>query len=139
VPTIVQWPRRVKPGKVDSPVQIIDWMPTFCSPAGYRGGADWKWDGIDVTTLLVDQTELAQRPIYTVAPGWRSRSLRLGNWKLIVQGDGDARKIELYDLSQDPGETTNQAQQQADRVQQLLRVLDDVAARDRDAVADASR
>ncbi len=139
VPTIVQWPRRVKPGKVDSPVQIIDWMPTFCALAGYGGGADLKWDGIDITTLLVDQTELAPRPIYTVAPGWRSRSVRLRNWKLIVQGDGDARKIELYDLSQDPGETTNQAQQQADRVQQLLRVLDDVAARDRDAVADASR
>jgi len=139
VPTIVQWPRRVKPGKVDSPVQIIDWMPTFCALAGYGGGADLKWDGIDITALLFDQTELAPRPIYTVAPGWRSRSVRLGNWKLIVLGDGDARKIELYDLSQDPGETTDQSQQQADRVQQLLRVLDDVAARDRDAVADASR
>lgn len=36
----------------------------------------------------------------------------------------------------DPGETNNQADQFPDRVQQLLSKLDEVAARDRDAVAE---
>ncbi len=136
VPTIVQWPGRVKPGKVNSPVQIIDWMPTFCSLAGYRPSRDLKWDGANITTLLIDQAELPERPIYTVAPRWRSRSLRLGQWKLIVHGTGDSQKVELFNLGQDPSETTNQAEQQVDRVQQLLRMLDDVGTDDRDAIAE---
>lgn len=137
VPTIVQWPGRIKPGKVDSPVQIIDWMPTFCSLAGYRSSQDLKWDGANIAPLLFEQTELPERPLYAVAPGWRASSLRLGDWKLLVRGKGDARKVELFNLAQDPGETKNQAEQQPDRVKQLLRMLDKVAAADRDAVAEA--
>ncbi len=134
VPTVVSWPRRVKPGKVDVPVQITDWMPTLCSLAGHRPAHDLKWDGMNIASLLTGQNEFPERPLYAVAPGWRSRSLRLGNWKLIVQGEGDSRKVELFDLTQDPGETTNQAAQQAERVRRLLRLLDEVSARDRDAV-----
>ena len=53
VPTVVSWPGRVEAGKVAAPVQITDWMPTFCSLGrlsaaarsemgrrGYRRGAD---------------------------------------------------------------------------------------------------
>ncbi len=134
VPAVVSWPGRVKPGKVDVPVQITDWMPTLCSLAGYRPEQDLKWDGVNIAALLTDRAELAQRPLYAVAPGWRSRSLRLGDWKLIVHGDGDKRKVELYDLTQDPAETENRAEQEPDRVQKLLRLLDECAAADRDAV-----
>ena len=136
VPTVVSWPGRVQPGKVTHPLHITDWMPTLCWLAGYRPAHDVKWDGVNIATLLTDQTELAQRPIYAVAPRWRSRSLRLGDWKLIVQGEGDSRKVELFNLTRDPCETTNQAVQQADRVKQLLVILDEVAAGDRDAVAE---
>jgi arylsulfatase A-like enzyme len=139
VPTIVQWPRRVKPGRIECPVQITDWMPTFCALAGYQGEQDLKWDGIDLSGLLVDRSEPAQRPLYAVAPGWRARSLRLGPWKLIVQGEGEARKVELFHVTEDPAETTNRAEQQADRVEQWLQVLDKAAAGDRDAVANDSR
>jgi arylsulfatase A-like enzyme len=136
VPTIVQWPGRLKPGKVHSAVQIIDWMPTLCSLAGYRPSRNLKWDGVNIAKLLTDQTEIPERPIYTVAPRFRARSLRLGNWKLIVSGQGDARKVELYDLMEDPAEANNQAKQQPDRVRRLLSALDEVAACDRDAVAE---
>ncbi|MCH5373968.1 MAG: sulfatase-like hydrolase/transferase, partial [Planctomycetes bacterium] len=68
VPTIVQWPGRVKPGRVDRPVQIIDWMPTLCSLSGFRPEQDLKWDGMNISSLLTDHTELAERPLYAVAP-----------------------------------------------------------------------
>ena len=42
----------MKPGRVASPVQITDWMPTFCSLAGYESERDLKWDGADLTQLL---------------------------------------------------------------------------------------
>ncbi|MCA9165121.1 MAG: sulfatase-like hydrolase/transferase, partial [Planctomycetales bacterium] len=102
VPTIAAWPARIKSGRVDSPTQIIDWMPTFCALAGYRPETDLKWDGTDLTKLLTEHQPLAERPLYTVAPGWRGRSLRLGDWKLIVRsenrGSNEASKIELYNI-----------------------------------------
>jgi len=69
VPTIVSWPGRVKPGKVHSPVQIIDWMPTLCALASYRPPRDLKWDGLNIASLLTEHRSLADRPLYAVAPG----------------------------------------------------------------------
>ncbi len=75
VPTIVSWPSRVKSGKVDQPVQVTDWMPTFCSLAGFEREEDLNWDGADITTVLTEHNELPTRPLYAVGTGWRSRSL----------------------------------------------------------------
>jgi arylsulfatase A-like enzyme len=111
-------------------------MPTLCSLAGYQPPQHLKWDGVNIAALLIDRTELPERPLYEVAPGWRARSLRLGDWKLIVRGEGDSRKFELFDLARDSAEANNQAEQQPGRVKQLLSVLEKVAARDRDAVAE---
>ena len=121
---------------VDSPVQITDWMPTFCFLAGCRPERDLKWDGMNIASLLIDQEPLPERPLYAAAPSWRARSLRLGDWKLVVHGDGDARRVELFHLTEDPSEKNNQAEAQAERTGRLLRMLEDRAARDRDAVAD---
>ena len=134
-PTLVSWPGRAKPGKVDSPVQIIDWMPTLCAVAGFRSPRDLKWDGIDITPLLTEHRPLPERPLYAVGPGWRSRSLRLGDWKLIVHQQKQDRRLELFNLSADPQEKDNQAERQAERVRQMLRTMDEIATHDRDAVA----
>lgn len=134
MPTIVQWPGRIKSGKNNTPVQIIDWMPTFCALAGYLPKTDLKWDGVNLSELLCESQELAERPLYAVAPGWRSRSLRLAHWKLIVHGTGAARKVELFDLAADPAESRNLADSQPAKATQLLAALETLAARDRDAV-----
>jgi arylsulfatase A-like enzyme len=135
VPAVVSWPGHVKPGKVETPVQIIDWMPTFAALAGYKAERDLKWDGINLSTLLTQHSALPDRALYAVAPGWRGRSVRMGNWKLIVNGEGEKRSVELYDLTADPAESKNEAERQPERVAQLSKVMDEISARDRDAVA----
>jgi arylsulfatase A-like enzyme len=133
VATVVNWPGKINPGKNDTPVQIIDWMPTFSSLAGYQAKQDLKWDGVNLSGMLLKGETLPERPLYSVAPGWRARSLRLGNWKLIVHLMGDSGRIELFDLAADPAEGTNRAEQEPERVKALLAKMDEVTARDRDA------
>jgi len=134
VPTIVSWPARAKPGKVDAPVQITDWMPTFCAIAGYQPQRDLKWDGTDITALLTKHRPPAERALYAAGTRWRSRSLRLGDWKIIVFGENEQQKVELFNIARDPSESENLAEQQPERVKQLLGEMDKKAVADRDAV-----
>lgn len=135
VATIVSWPGRAKPGKVTTPVQITDWMPTFTAIAGYRPDRDLKWDGKDISAVLTQHATLPDRPLYAVAPGWRGQSLRFGNWKLIVHAEQKARRVELFDLAVDPAESKNLAETHTEQLQKLTKLLEDMSARDRDALA----
>lgn len=135
VPAIVSWPGRLKPGKRDTPVHITDWMPTFCSLAGYSASSDLKWDGADLRPLLTNEGQLPQRPLYWVAPGWRSRAVRLGDWKLIVSGERENRQGELFNLAKDPQEATNLAGQEFGKLKELNATMDQIAERDRDSLA----
>ena len=135
VPTIVSWPSRVKAGTVSNPIQITDWMPTFCSLAGYKPEQDLNWDGTDLTGVLLKHAPLPDRPIYTVGPQGRAAALRYGEWKLIVQGTGEGKKFELYNVSEDPGESKNLVEADPKRVEEMLTRLQQAARRDRDSVA----
>ncbi len=136
VPTIVSWPAQARQGKVDVPVQVTDWMPTFCALAGYQPQRDLKWDGIDITAVLTEHAPLAERPLYAVGIQWGARSLRLGDWKLIIDDRDETRRVELFNIVEDPSESQNLADQQLARVQQVLTEIDKSAAGDRDAVAE---
>jgi arylsulfatase A-like enzyme len=135
VPTIVSWPGKLKPGKIDTPAHITDWMPTFCSLAAAPVSGDLKWDGADIGPVLTGKGQLPERPLYWAAPGFRSRAVRVGNWKLVASGAEANRKLELFNLAADPHESADLASQQPAKVKELLAVLDQVSARDRDAVA----
>ena len=134
VPTMVSWPGRARPGSVETPVQITDWAPTFAALTGYRPERDLRWDGTNILPVLTSHAPLPDRPIYTVAPNWRGRSLRYGSWKVIALGEGAQRKTELYDLASDPQEKHNLAAREPGRLRDLLARLDQAAASDKDTL-----
>jgi arylsulfatase A-like enzyme len=141
VPTLVSWPGHVKPGRVDAPVQIADWMPTICRLAGVAPDRDPRWDGADIGPLLARHEPPPERPLYAVAPAWKARSLRLGRWKLIVTAAeaGQPERCELFDLDADPAEARNRAADEPAVVARLRDTLATAAARDNDARADGDR
>ncbi|WP_395738211.1 sulfatase-like hydrolase/transferase [Prosthecobacter sp.] len=135
VPCLMNWPGVVKPGKHEAPVQIIDWMPTFCALVGVKPAKDLKWDGVNLWPQLVEGAPPQPRMLYTVAPGFKSRALRCDPWKLVEHGSGEKAKHELYDILADPNETKDVAGQQADVLATMKERLRVKARADRDAVA----
>ena len=136
VPTLVSWPGHVKPGRLESPVQVTDWMPTFCTLAGFESKRDLKWDGTDLTLLLTQHAPLPARVIYTVGPRWQASSLRDGDWKLVLHGRAEPQRVELYHMGNDPHELNDVAKREPHRVEELLIKLAQAAAADRDAIAE---
>ena len=118
-PTCVNWPGKLKPGKVDAVMHVVDWMPTLTKLTGYKPKRDLKWDGMDVWPLIAGQ--IAKPPARTIYWKFLDRfAIRHGDWKLIVRGRG---KTELFNLAEDPYEKTNLAAGHSDRVAELKKLL----------------
>jgi arylsulfatase A-like enzyme len=122
-------------GKCDEPLQITDWMPTLCTLAGHVPATSPKWDGTDVWPVLTGKQERRSRLLYWTAPGFRSRAVRLGDWKLIEFGSGNAARAELFNLAADPNETNDLAAQRPEQVAELRSRLAAMAKADRDSLA----
>jgi len=131
VPALANWPGHLKPGKFVTPMHMADWMPTLCTLAGFKLQQDLKWDGRDVWPWLSGAQSPQPRPLYWAGTGFKNAAVRDGDWKLIASRDG--KKLELFNLAQDPNETTDLADRQSDRVAQLKTLLAKLASPDNDA------
>lgn len=132
VPTLVSWPGKIALGKNPTPVFIADWMPTFCKLAGFELGRDLVWDGTDLSSLLMQGAEIAERAIYIAGPNWRASALRVGDWKLVESNN--KQRYELYNIVQDPSEKMDLAATELKRVKAMMVTLEQVRAADNDSV-----
>ncbi|MFN3168641.1 MAG: arylsulfatase [Phycisphaeraceae bacterium] len=139
VPMIAYWPGTIAAGyETDHISSFQDVLPTFADLAGVRvpeGVTGISFapsllkfaEGRFASTPLWDREE--QRPhkfLYWEFFEQRGKqAVRMGKWKgvrLNVQRDKDG-PIQLYDLSTDPGETNNIADQHPDVVAEIDRIM----------------
>lgn len=120
---LVRWPARVRAGLViQTPVSSPDFLPTLLEAAGATPGRDQVLDGWSLLPLL-EGGRLPERALYWHYPhygnqgGAPSAAIRQGDWKLIEWFEG--RRVELFNLALDPGEQTNRAADEPERVTQL--------------------
>jgi arylsulfatase A len=136
VPLIVRWPGQVKPGSLcATPVHVVDWMPTLFQVAGASAPANYPIDGVSIVPLLQGR-DIAPRALFWYAPFYELRwnavpsaVIRDGDWKLI-ESFGDSftaddvyvpgRRVELYNLKDDIGETRDLSATQTARRDELL-------------------
>jgi arylsulfatase A-like enzyme len=114
VPCAARWPGRISPGtKTEQLALSMDLFPTLLEAAGV--GPREGIDGRSILSQLHGQTPTADpREVYFVRReggeaycGKTIEALRRGDWKLVQ--DSPFAPPELYNLANDPRETTNLA------------------------------
>jgi len=112
VPLIVSWPAKVKPGVSNELVHSNDFFPTLAALAEAEVDAG-ECDGVNLFPLLFGEAKLPERQLF-----WRTgkqSAVRSGSWKLCITG----KKVDLFDLGEDPGEQKNLAELHPDVVRTL--------------------
>ncbi len=108
VPCIMYWPGTIPEGRTsDEVVSSIDFFPTFAALAGTEVSSAIKIDGIDISSILVDEKRTQPiREAFFYYFRDNLEAVRSGSWKLHVR-KGDDWIQELYNLVDDIGETNN--------------------------------
>jgi arylsulfatase A-like enzyme len=128
VPFIVRWPARVKPGVSDALVSQVDFLASFASLTGQPLATTDGPDSLDTVAAFLGTATAGRQELIEQAGG---QALRVGRWKYMepskrqrtsVNTDtelGNDTVPQLYDLSSDPGESRNLAEQYPERVKEM--------------------
>jgi len=117
VPAIAWRPARFKPRTESHPAILLDVFPTFLKLAGAPLPNTKPIDGKDLTPLLTGAGQRDGDDFYFYLQD-QLQAHRSGDWKLKLP-DKPADPPELFNLPQDPGESTNLANDHPDIVQRL--------------------
>jgi arylsulfatase A-like enzyme len=124
---LANWPGHVKSGATAGGIiHVVDMYPTIAALAGASTEKSKPLDGLNVWTTL---SEGAPSPraevIYNVEP-FRA-GVREGDWKLIWRTPLPSA-LELYNIPQDPSEKSNLAAQNPEKVAELQKRANELAA-----------
>ena len=125
VVALAHWPDRLKKSVVTSMIHVTDMYPTLLKLAGGKAEQPKKLDGFDVWGSITASAVNPRREMLINVEEVRG-AIRVGEWKLIARATLPSR-IELFDIANDPGETTNQAETYPDRVRELYGKLNGYA------------
>lgn len=130
VPLIIKWPGVSHAGRVIHEAVISnDLYPTCLSAAGVELNPKQHMDGVNLKPLLSATEDLPRESLFWHFPHYNkhpsshpSSVIRKGEWKLIESFDPAG--VELYNLSDDLGETRDLADTYPDRRDELLGELE---------------
>jgi arylsulfatase len=131
VPCVVWWPGHIAAGAtIDDPAWSVDLRATAGSLADAPTPPS---DGRDLTTLLLDGDPLPTRALYWPFPGYGGQeAVREGDWKIVRTGlrqrkaaTADLEGWQLFNLADDPNETTDVAAVHPEIVTRLAGIAKD--------------
>lgn len=148
-PLIAYWPGRIKPGQTSAHITAAwDFLPTLTELTGTK--TPLQIDGVSFLPVLMDKDKSQQEHAYLYweyyhynynwgKPGnqlprnWlQSKAVRIGTWKGIKNNilKNKNAAIELYNLQNDPGETTNVSSQHPEVIKQMEKVFGEASVPD---------
>ncbi|QDT75800.1 Arylsulfatase [Lacipirellula limnantheis] len=126
VPLIARWSGKIKAGSTENaPAAMWDLLPTLCDAAGATPPADV--DGVDLLPVMLGQEPpRVGRDFYWELPANGGvQAVRHGDWKGVRVGLGKGpQPWQLYDLANDPRETTDVVGNHPD----VLEAIDTIAS-----------
>ena len=134
-PLIVNWRGRLSASKIDHPVQVVDWMPTFSALTASEPHRDPCYDGRDIWPVITGKDNNDRRLFWNFM-GDRFLGVRHGDWKLTSCLIENSRRFELFNIKDDPYEQHEVANDHPATVRDLIemieeeRELDNSSARD---------
>ena len=125
VPAIIEWPKGINKFRTTKfPAGAVDVFPTIAEIAGLPDSSMRQpQDGQSLLQLMKKDVGPRENPLI-----FRSRARMAvidNNWKIISQPQGDKRKIELFNLAEDPSESNNLFEPRHDQVIRLRKTLVD--------------
>ncbi len=131
------WPGHVPAGTtIRERMHAVDWYPTLLRLAGASREQKFAPDGLDVWPMLTKGERSPHDAILLAGTVPSKAAIRMGDWKLLLNageqnaeetppgGDGVTAKVELYNLTDDVGESKNLAVSQPEKVKQMRARLD---------------
>jgi arylsulfatase A-like enzyme len=118
------WPGTVPAGRVtDQPWAFWDLLPTFAELAGAKLPASAPTDGHSLVSFLKGGDAPSRESFYWELHEGRGhiQAIRWKNWKAVRPRQGGG--VELYNLQNDLGETTNLAEQNPTRLTKAIRMM----------------
>ncbi len=118
VPMLMRYPAKIKGGRVDDKMVLnLDLVPTLLELAGAKAkndlsGVSWLDDGPRRQSFLYEYFAHEGSVPTTLA-------VRTEDWKLVTYPRNPELTNELFNLVEDPHETTNQLESRSDVVQEL--------------------
>lgn len=137
VPAVAVWPGVLKAGAVvDEPLHIVDMYPTLLGLAGAKLEQPLPIDGKDAwPTMAQGRRSPHDEILINVTPA--NGAIRAGRWKLVHNGaiganntgtEAKENVYELFNLLEDPYESTNLADKHPEKFRELKRRLERYAA-----------
>jgi arylsulfatase A-like enzyme len=115
LPGIMHWPGHIDGGAVSNePVASMDIVPTVLDAVGIDA-SQYEINGTSLLGHVTETESIAERPIF-----WEigdQTAVRRGKWKLVLNGQlvehaDPISEVHLSDLSTDPGEAVNLADEE---------------------------
>ena len=133
MPFVIRWPGHIPPGRTsDVPCAHVDLLPTFVEVAGKKTLPRQPLDGVSLVKLWKNPETKIDRYIFFHFPGylegepgfWRTTPcgmMRAGDFTLLeFFEDG---RLELYNVKDDPQETTDLAAKEQSTYRNLSVIL----------------
>jgi len=148
VPGIIRWPGKTKPGQIcDTPVSGVDLLPTLCEITGIEVPHDRVLDGASFLPIFEGKPIQRKKPLYwqyNISNKGPNVAMRDGDWKIVAALDlpkatphdhinfvnqkdykqAEIKSFELYNITEDIGETTNLADSEPQRFAALKKKLE---------------
>lgn len=117
VPAIIEWPAKIKPAVTDYPASTMDIFPTIAELLNLPDSVRiYPQDGQSVIPVVMGNDGERENPIpFRYSKGG---ALVDNDFKLYI-GDQESNKFELYNLAEDPKETTDVSAKYPEKFEEL--------------------